>query len=195
VLNIGVGNASLEQLSDAKGVQVFSLDPSRRSIDRLQKALGSEDRAKVGYIQNIPFSADTFDAVVMSELIEHLDDETIRQGMAEVARVLRPGGTVVITTPYKENLKENETVCPSCGHVHHKVGHVQSWDEARLRGFIEDANLVVEKMYVTTFVDWERKGIKSRIKSFARILLAWLREPLADPRWVVIVRLPTVAAS
>lgn len=50
-------------------------------------------------VERLPFSDNSFDKVLMSEVIEHLFDW--RHGIEEVYRVLKPGGIVVISTPNK----------------------------------------------------------------------------------------------
>lgn len=54
-------------------------------------------------IENLPFTDNSFDLVTCTEVIEHL--EHYRQTLREIHRVLRPGGTLVITTPNILNLK------------------------------------------------------------------------------------------
>jgi len=51
----------------------------------------------IGNISAIPFEEDTFDGVLCTEVLEHIPDP--RQGIAEVSRVLKPGGTLYITVP------------------------------------------------------------------------------------------------
>lgn len=46
------------------------------------------------------------------EVLEHLTDDQRRQGLAEMARVLKPGGHVFVTVPADENLAEGRVVCP-----------------------------------------------------------------------------------
>src|SRR5689334_3083972 len=70
VLNIGVGGGMFESQAIAKGLTVFSLDPSAKSIEGLRQRFGLGDRAQVGYSQQIPFFDDSFDAVVISEVLE-----------------------------------------------------------------------------------------------------------------------------
>src|SRR5690349_15588906 len=92
VLNVGVGGGQLERIAIGKGIEIWSLDPSERAIARLQAQLGQSERAKAGYSQAMPFDDGQFDAVIMSEVIEHLEAEVLTATLAEVERVLRPGG-------------------------------------------------------------------------------------------------------
>jgi SAM-dependent methyltransferase len=48
-------------------------------------------------IYQLPYPSDTFDAVILSEVLEHIDDDVA--GLREVWRVLKPGGVVAITVP------------------------------------------------------------------------------------------------
>lgn len=48
-------------------------------------------------IYYMPYPNDTFDAVILSEVLEHLDDDVA--GLKEAYRVLKPGGVVAITVP------------------------------------------------------------------------------------------------
>jgi SAM-dependent methyltransferase len=48
-------------------------------------------------IYALPYPDDTFDAVILSEILEHIDNDVA--GLREVYRVLKPGGVVAITVP------------------------------------------------------------------------------------------------
>lgn len=50
-----------------------------------------------GNIYALPFPDDYFDGVILSEILEHIDDDV--RGLREVWRVLKPGGVVAITVP------------------------------------------------------------------------------------------------
>lgn len=83
-------------------------------------------------IDNIPFFENYFDTVTCSEVLEHLDDKTLSKGIAEMHRVLKPGGHVIITVPYKYDFPQNRVTCPSCGTSFDRWGHVQSFDESTM---------------------------------------------------------------
>jgi len=50
-----------------------------------------------GNIYQLPFPDAYFDGVILSEILEHVDDDV--RGLQEVYRVLKPGGVVAITVP------------------------------------------------------------------------------------------------
>lgn len=190
VLNIGVGAGELERRAIAKGVAIHSLDPSERAIERLRNHLDLGERAQAGYAQKMPFESDYFDAVVMSEVLEHLDDVVLAEALREVFRVLKKGGLLFASTPYRENLKLNTVVCPACGQIFHKVGHVQSFDEHHMRETLKTAGFEIESIWVSTFIDWTRPGFGNFIKSVARWLLAKMRQGIADPHLLVKAKKP-----
>jgi len=67
------------------------LDRGRRAVAPLGVPLANAS------IYALPFNAESFDAAICSEVLEHLEDDVA--GLREVRRVLRPGGTVAITVP------------------------------------------------------------------------------------------------
>ncbi len=162
-LNIGVGVGNFEQLALKKGILINSLDPSESSIDKLKKHMGAD--AKVGYSQDIPFDAATFDYVVMSEVLEHLSDEVLELTLQEVKRVLKPNGKFIGTVPSNETLENNRVVSPSDGHVFHRWGHLQSFSGRRLKNLLSDqfsTVLVSEKKFINwKTLNWKGKVIMS----------------------------------
>jgi ubiquinone/menaquinone biosynthesis C-methylase UbiE len=51
----------------------------------------------LGHVEKLPFDNVSFDVVLATDIIEHVDDDN--RALAEIARVLRPGGKVLITVP------------------------------------------------------------------------------------------------
>ncbi len=173
VLTIGVGDLYLERALLNKGAILRVLDPSETSIGgaRANLEMDAAD-AKTGYSQNIPFDDNMFDAVVMSEVLEHLDDKVLSETVLEVFRVLKKGGRFVGTVPYRETLKNSEVICPSCECVFHKVGHVQSFDENRLSSVLSSrfsAKLV--RVWVSFLPSWRILNLRGRIVALVTKIL------------------------
>ncbi len=102
VLEVGCGTGSLslaakDQAGPGGAVHGVDAAPEMVEVARRKAArLGADVDFKVGLIQDIPFSRAQFDVVLCSFMIFHMPDETRREGFREIARVLKPGGQVVI---------------------------------------------------------------------------------------------------
>jgi ubiquinone/menaquinone biosynthesis C-methylase UbiE len=172
VLNIGVGSGALEALAARKCVEINALDPSARAIAKLQESLALGDRAKVGYGQAIPFESDQFDAVIMSEVLEHLD-QAIRDGtLDEVYRVLKPNGRLLGTVPARENLSQAEVVCPHCERHFHRWGHQATYDVNSLHALLSQKFEVgiVEEHF---FNEWDSARWSRRLTGLLKKFLSW----------------------
>jgi SAM-dependent methyltransferase len=186
-LNIGVGAGELERIGLRKGVEMWSLDPSQRAIERLRESLGMGERAQAGYSQAIPYPDAHFDVVIMSEVLEHLDDATLDATLKDVRRVLKPGGRFIGTVPARERLSDAHVVCPACAHQFHRWGHVQSFDEADLARLLkrEFAEASVKETFI---IEWESVGWGRRIQELVKKFLSWRRiGPYAVARNLVFV--------
>lgn len=180
-LNIGVGRGGLERILAAKGVRVSCLDPDTESIERVRRALNLGQRAKVGFSHAIPFPDSQFDAVIMTEVLEHLDKDVLRTTLSEIRRVLKPDGRFVGTVPANEILSENEVICPHCGKLFHRWGHVQSFSPQGLRDLLSANGLKIQRMETRGFPDWQRGGWKNFFKCLVKYLLCRAGAPIGQP--------------
>lgn len=101
ILDIGCGNArDLLQILDA-GASIVGVDLSEGMIEQarleLEAAGYSGVRLEVGDATRLSFPEGTFDKVLCSEVIEHIPDAAA--AAREMWRVLKPGGTLVMSTP------------------------------------------------------------------------------------------------
>jgi SAM-dependent methyltransferase len=147
---------------------VYSLDPSAVAIERLRAEIGMDsDHAKVGYSQAMPFPDNAFDVVVMSEVVEHLEDDVIAETLREISRVLTPHGRYIGTVPADERLENNQVMCPRCGELFHRVGHVQSFSRERLADLLRHdfQDVRVKHVYLA---DWHTLNWKGRLKWLAK---------------------------
>jgi SAM-dependent methyltransferase len=102
VLEVGCGEGELaERMTQELGAAVLALDQSERMVE-LTRARGVE--ALVGDAQDLPFDDHAFDVVVAAWMLFHLPD--VDRGLAELSRVLVPGGRLVAVTNYADHLAE-----------------------------------------------------------------------------------------
>jgi len=98
---------------------------------------GADADIKQGDALSLPFADGEFDRVVAAEVLEHIPDDTT--AIAELARVLRPGGTMAVTVPRWLP----ERVCWALSDAYHEVegGHVRVYKGDELVGKLLDAGL------------------------------------------------------
>ena len=80
-----------------RGVQIIGVDMDTRALAFARANLESDILVAHADIYSLPLAAASVDSVLMSEVLEHLADEAA--GLAEVHRVLKPGGKLAITVP------------------------------------------------------------------------------------------------
>jgi SAM-dependent methyltransferase len=98
---------------------------------------GAEADIKQGDALEMPFADEEFDRVVAAEVLEHIPDDA--RAIAELVRVLRPGGTIAVTVPRWLP----EKVCWALSDAYHEVegGHVRIYTGHELVGKLEAAGL------------------------------------------------------
>jgi len=127
-LDVGCGDGRiLERLP--KHVSAFGIDYSYQATKHLS------GRTLCASSEHLPFSDRSFDLVLCCEVLEHLPDEMFRRTLSELRRVSRK--YVLISVPYKENLRLSHTRCHDCGSVFHTWGHVRRFTNRRLHGILD----------------------------------------------------------
>jgi SAM-dependent methyltransferase len=102
VLEVGGGPGELsERLRDELGADVSFVDLSPRMVE-LARERGID--AQIGDVQALPFPDASFDVAVAAWMLYHVPD--IDRGIAELARVLTPGGRLVAVTNSELHLRE-----------------------------------------------------------------------------------------
>jgi ubiquinone/menaquinone biosynthesis C-methylase UbiE len=102
VLDVGCGTGTLAleaQRTVGHGGRVYGIDPGEEQIARARAKAARRRLAvefRVGVIEQLPFPDATFDVVCSTLMMHHLPGSLKRQGLAEIARVLKPGGHLVI---------------------------------------------------------------------------------------------------
>lgn len=88
-----------------------------------------------GHAEKLPFSEKSFDVVICSEVLEHLPKGKDEVVFSEMARVLKPGGRLLVTVPSLEGLRAHSKLRnlghnnPNGGEYHHRIGY--SWQDMK----------------------------------------------------------------
>lgn len=132
-LDIGARDGYFSRLLAERFAHVVALDLEKPDIDhpRIEPVKG--DASQLGFGQN------EFDLVVCAEVLEHIPPHLLEQVCREIVRVANDA--VVIGVPYKQDLRFGRTTCQACGKVSPSWGHVNSFDEKRLKALFQGLEL------------------------------------------------------
>jgi SAM-dependent methyltransferase len=110
VLDLGAGGGRHAFEALRRGAVVTALDADStpiKDVSAMMAAIGVEEPAVrqrggtgtvlVGDALRLPFTSEAFDRVIAAEVLEHIPDD--RGAVSELARVVRPGGTLAVTVP------------------------------------------------------------------------------------------------
>jgi 2-polyprenyl-6-hydroxyphenyl methylase/3-demethylubiquinone-9 3-methyltransferase len=99
VLDLGCAGGFMAEALDDKGAQVTGIDPAAQAVEAARThadAARRDIRYNVGVGETLPYPANSFDAVVCVDVLEHVAD--LPKVLSEVARVLKPGGRFLYDT-------------------------------------------------------------------------------------------------
>jgi SAM-dependent methyltransferase len=104
VLDVGCGTGTLAVAAAraAAGVKMTGLDADASILTRARRRAadaGLEIRFDEGISTALPYGHASFDVVLCTLMLHHLPDDAKRETAAELARVLRPGGRLVVADP------------------------------------------------------------------------------------------------
>lgn len=99
VLDIGCGPGITVNHLVGQGCRFHGVDLSEEMIDECRREFGHLPSTcfSVGRVERIEYPNGFFDAVICMGVLEYLEDDT--PAVQEMARVLKPGGTLIVTMP------------------------------------------------------------------------------------------------
>jgi SAM-dependent methyltransferase len=148
LLDLGCGGGRHAFEAARRGAQVVALDADLaelKDVAAMFSALATETaidgRAVGGDALHLPFPDASFDRVIAAEVLEHLPDDAA--AVAELVRVLHPGGTMAVTVP----ARFPERVCWALSDEYHAPavpgGHVRIYSAAGLQALLRRHGLAI----------------------------------------------------
>lgn len=133
VLDLGCGAGRHAYEAARRGAEVVAYDLDAASLKGLSVVSVNGDAL------NLPFASASFDRVIAAEVLEHIPADTT--AIAELVRVLRPGGTIAVTVPRFGPELANWALSDE----YHTVpgGHIRIYRESVLASRLRHAGLVV----------------------------------------------------
>lgn len=95
-LDVGCGTGVLAERMAGLGLQMTGVDPSEGMLE-IMRARTDTVTAVHGSATDLPFATGSFDVVFTVAVMHHIaDPDDVRAALAEMVRVVKPGGTIVI---------------------------------------------------------------------------------------------------
>jgi len=145
-VDLGCGTGIILDLLAQRYAEVVGLDVSLEMLEGFDtERLGDELLLLRGDMANLPMAPDSFDVVVCRSALHHMDDEVAV--LAEICRVLRPGGSLILGEPANDNVLTRLARWwvkrrPSYGTIHTID---RAYTRAQLRDLLSQAGLTVKR--------------------------------------------------
>jgi len=149
VIDVGCGAGRHSYEAYRRGADVIAFDQNAEElaeVDTMLAAMGAAGEAPpsakaqvvVGDALALPYADASFDAVIASEILEHIPDDGT--AIAELIRVLRPGGTLAVTVP--RWLPERLCWLLSDEYHANEGGHIRIYRSDELRNKLQAGGLI-----------------------------------------------------
>ena len=149
MLEVGCGRGELaERIAREVGAEVVAVDQSERMVE-LTRRRGVD--ARVGDVQRLELDDGSFDCAIAAWMLYHVPD--LHRGLAELARVLRPGGRLVAVTNSRRNLSELWSLLGSRAERAAHPFNAENGADELARHFVRIERR--EARGTVTFADWD----------------------------------------
>ncbi len=132
VLDLGCGDGAFAAALVSAGCAVTMADVAQEALRRARGRAPAATAVGLDEGAPLPFAEDAFDVVWAGEVLEHVVD--VVGLLAEVRRVLRWGGRLVVTTPW-----HGRVVVAGDAHFDPRADHLRFFSARTLRGVLGEA--------------------------------------------------------
>jgi 2-polyprenyl-3-methyl-5-hydroxy-6-metoxy-1,4-benzoquinol methylase len=172
LLDVGCSSGAFLLTAGKLGFRAEGVEPS---ADAAQTARGAGLTVFTGYLEQARFPDASFDAVTLIEIVEHLRDPLAL--LKECARVLKPGGVVLVTTPNAHSWTARAMGARWAGFsLNDMGGHISFFNPQSMRLLATRSGLRVHHLETRNVRFFERGQCSRAIHGAAKIaaeLLNW----------------------
>ncbi len=144
ILDVGCGSAWVAESLLKLKRKIISLDISTANPKKAFELFPSSYHYPLcGDSFYLPLKNNSVDCIIASEIIEHVINP--QKFIDELLRVVKPAGSLIITTPYKEKLQYY--LCIHCNKKTPVHAHIHSFDEKKLQSYIIDKKNISFKFF------------------------------------------------
>jgi SAM-dependent methyltransferase len=185
VVDVGTGEGQLARVAVRLGAElVAGVDPTRAQLRVAHERAGGPAYVR-GRADHLPFADGSFDAAIACLVFEHIPDHT--QGIAEVARVLQPGGRFVFL------LNHPLLQAPDSGWV---IDHINDEEYWRIGPYL-DVDVTMEQLAPGIVLPFVHRPLSQYVNEMAAhgLLVERMDEPAPPPGFLAKAEEYRAAAS
>ncbi len=151
ILDIGCGSGVFADHMAGKGAAVLGIDANIDAISYATETFvknGEKLTFLKGYLDEMNFENNRFDAITCLEVIEHVYPEQVRKMFGDVFHILKPNGRLLVTTPnYRGLWPVVEWVADNFAMTAKMDSdqHINHFDRSSLIYYLENAGFVIQK--------------------------------------------------
>lgn len=133
VLEVGVGAGHALRLLPAAlpEAALYGIDLSEKIVERISREI--RGTFAVSSIEGLPWRGIMFDAILMLEVLEHIEAPRTFAVLRTLRERLSSSGVLILSVPLREDLRRSYFICSHCGHSIHQIGHLRSYTPELLR--------------------------------------------------------------
>ena len=139
-LNIGCWTGSFEERATGLAGSMTAVDIEPKALEVARKRVPEAEFIEAS-VFDLPFEERSFDLVTLWEVIEHIPVGTEASALSEIARVLRPGGYLALSTP-------NASLFSRLGDPAHFLAGHRHYSAARISSELARAGFSIERIDV-----------------------------------------------
>jgi SAM-dependent methyltransferase len=107
ILDVGAGAGFLVECAVQWGLDCKGIEGSSAAIQIAHVRCPSLQLTQVLLSDRFPFGTESFQTVIMNQVIEHLEEDVVHSALSEAFRVLRKGGAILVFSPSRFNKYES----------------------------------------------------------------------------------------
>lgn len=178
LLDVGCATGACLEVAQEMEWRVYGIDVNAHAIEMIKKQIPHAE-VQCGHLEEARFENDSFDIVVMSDVLEHVANP--KSCLTRVGELLKTGGVVVILTP---NINSLSAMLMGKKWLHIKQEHLYYFSRKAICGLLKEVGFNVFKQ--KTF--WKPLTLKYATMQFQQYptpfitpMINFLKKHLPDP--------------